>query len=74
MTDTSETTHDPFAPTPPNVLLAAALANNLTDVLVIGRESNGSMYYASSTADKGRMLLWMEWFRFHLISPKSEIG
>ena len=74
MSETSATTEDPYAPVPPNDLLSAAIASNLTDVLVIGREPDGSMYYASSTADKGKMLLWMEWCRFYLISPKTEIG
>jgi len=63
--------YNPYAPAPPLDVLKAAEEAELTDVLVIGVERNGSMFYASSTSDKGKMLLWMELCRFYMMTKNA---
>lgn len=60
-----------YDPVPALAVLKGAQEANLTDVLVIGVERDGSMFYASSTSEKAKMLLWMELCRFHMMAPTA---
>jgi hypothetical protein len=63
--------HLTCAPVPALTVLKTAEEANLTDVLVIGVERDGSMFYASSTSEKAKMLLWMELCRFYMMVPTA---
>lgn len=45
---------------PPRRVLEAALASNVTSVVVMGYDENGNEYFASSIADGGDVLWLME--------------
>lgn len=38
------------------------------DLLILGEEKDGTLYFAASTGDKGTLLLWIETFKFALLS------
>ena len=45
-----------------------AAAQGCTDVLVLGATAEGALYAAASTGDVALLLLWLEQFKFALLS------
>lgn len=43
-------------------------AQGCTDVLVLGATADGALYAASSTGDVALLLLWVEQFKYGLLS------
>jgi hypothetical protein len=52
-------------------LLTAALESTLQKVIIIGTDAEGEFYFASSTADGGDVLWWLEIAKRKLLGSGS---
>jgi len=57
---------------PAENVIAAAHECNLKEAIIIGREQDGTAFYASSLGDAGHILLELEKFKKMLLEAYSE--
>jgi hypothetical protein len=56
----------------PTLVLEGAVAANLTEAIVIGREPDGELYLASSLTDAGHIIVLLETFKKRLLEAFDE--
>lgn len=61
-------------PVPSEKILQKALDRNVTDVVVIGYDSEGGFYFASSDPDGGNVLWLLELAKRKLFKGADEMG
>lgn len=59
-------------PIPASVVLDEA-PRDMTEVIIIGRQADGEFYFASSEADGGNVLWWLEMAKRKLIDKAIEM-
>lgn len=57
---------------PANVIEAAKDA--CVHLLVLGEDRDGGLYFASTTGDKAALLLWLEEFKYKLLSGAFDVN